>query len=77
LILQKQSHYFQQLADHPDIVEQVKADAKEEDDLPTRTEVLSCMREKEAEQAQDHVAPLPPGDFNIIYADPPWQYLAS
>ena len=32
---------------------------------------------KEAEQAQDHIAPLPPGDFNIIYADPPWQYLAS
>lgn len=48
-----------------------------EDDLPTRTEVLRRIREKEAEQAQGHMAPLPPGDFNIIYADPPWQYLAS
>ena len=43
----------------------------EEDDLPTRTEVLGRVRKKEAEQAQDDIAPLPLGDFNIIYADPP------
>jgi hypothetical protein len=42
----------------------------EEDDLPRRAEVLRRIREKEAEQSQDHIAPLPPGDF-IIYADPP------
>jgi hypothetical protein len=46
-ISKKQSHYFQQLAEHPDVIEQVKAKAREEDDLPTRTEVLRCIKEQE------------------------------
>lgn len=37
-ITKKQSHYFQQMARYPEIVEQVKAEAREEDDLATRTE---------------------------------------
>ena len=46
--ISKQSHYFQQLAEHPDIIEQVKAKAIEEDDLPTRTDVLRCIKKQGA-----------------------------
>lgn len=34
-----QAHRFETLANHPEIVEQVKAEAIENDDLPTRTKV--------------------------------------
>ena len=44
-INKKQSHIFQTLADHPEVIEQVKAEAKENDDLPTRTEVLRKIKE--------------------------------
>ena len=37
---------FQQMADNLDIVEQVKAEAKDNDDLPTRTEVLRRIKLK-------------------------------
>lgn len=42
-INKKQSHQFQILANNKDIVEQVKAEAIENDDLPTRTEVLRLL----------------------------------
>lgn len=52
----KQVHQFQQLASNPDLVEQVKAEARENDDLPTRTAVLNLAKYKEekskAEDAQ-------------------------
>lgn len=38
---------FETLASHPDLVEQVKADARENDDLPTRTAVLNLVKYKE------------------------------
>jgi len=38
---------FQQMAEHLEIVEQVKAEAKENEDLPTRTEVLRRIKDKE------------------------------
>jgi len=37
---EKQVERFEKLSDNPDIVEQVKAEAEENDDLPTRSEVL-------------------------------------
>lgn len=43
----KQVSQFQQLSDNQDIIEQVKAEALENDDLPTRTEVLRKIKEKE------------------------------
>jgi len=46
-ITHKQSSAFQTLADNRDIIEQVKADAEEDDDLPTRTEVLRRVKENE------------------------------
>lgn len=42
---------FETLANNPDIVEQVKAEARENDDLPTRSRVLQLVKEKKkAEQ---------------------------
>ncbi len=41
----KQVHQFQQLADHKDIIEEVKAEARENEDLPTRSEVLRKIKE--------------------------------
>lgn len=48
----KQSHYFQKMANHKEVVEKVKAEAKDNDDLPTRTEVL---REIKREELKDKV----------------------
>lgn len=42
----KQVERFETLANNPDIVEQVKAEARENDDLPTRTQVISLAKEK-------------------------------
>jgi len=44
-ITKQQSSAFQTLADNLDIIEQVKIDAEEDDDLPTRTEVLRRVKE--------------------------------
>lgn len=43
----KQAERFETLASHPDFVEQVKAEARENDDLPTRTAVLNLIKYKE------------------------------
>ena len=42
-----QSSKFQKLANHKEIVERVKAEAKDNDDLPTRTEVLREIKRTE------------------------------
>ena len=44
---QDQAERFETLASHPDLVEQVKAEARENDDLPTRTAVLNLIKYKE------------------------------
>ena len=44
-ITKNQSSQFQTLAENPEIIEQVKAEAIENDDLPTRTEVLRKIKE--------------------------------
>lgn len=71
-ITHHQSSQFQALADHPEVIEQVKAEAKENDDLPTRTEVLRIINKIKKENKP--TPPLPTGKYNVIYADPPWQY---
>ncbi len=75
-ITKKQSHYFQTLAANPEIVEQVKADAFQEDDLPTRSEVLRRVKERqrEAERANLKTPPFPEGKYSVLLADPPWQF---
>ena len=79
-ITHKQSSAFQILDANKDIIEQVKADAEAEDDIPTRTEVLRRVKEKEHKDKFDAIkkdfksADLPNKKYNIIYADPAWQY---
>lgn len=78
-ISKQQSYAFQQLAKNKDIVEKVKAEAKENDDLPTRTEVLRLIKEKdrnkrmEAERTirvnSSSALDLRKGDFKKVLAD--------
>ena len=44
---QKQAERFQVLAANQDLVEQIKQEARESDDLPTRTAVLQAARIKQ------------------------------
>ena len=43
----KQAERFETMASHPDLVEQVKSEARENDDLPTRAAVLNLAKYKE------------------------------
>lgn len=51
----KQAQRFETLSDNKDLVEQVKAEARENDDIPTRTRVLDLAQQRkkrEEEEAQ-------------------------
>lgn len=50
----KQAERFQTLAQHKDIVEQVKQEARANDDLATRTAVLQAVRYKDKEEKKEH-----------------------
>lgn len=45
----KQVERFEILADNPDVVEQVKQEARENDDLPTRTRVIDIIQRRKKE----------------------------
>ena len=49
-----QVHRFETLAAHPDLVEQVKAEARENDDLPTRTAVLNLAKYREEKSKAEY-----------------------
>lgn len=80
---------FETLAAHPEIVAQAKAEAKENDDIVTRSLVLNMVKQKQkAEERKAYVAEQlakPQADrhidifttdkkYRVIYADPPWSY---
>jgi site-specific DNA-methyltransferase (adenine-specific) len=73
---------FQTLAENKDLVEQIKQDARDTDDLPTRTSVLQAARirdlENNREQIRQNLVGIelkPTGKkYSLIYADPPWMY---
>ena len=74
-----QTSRLETLAEHPEIVEQVKAEAIENDDLPTRTEVLkrvkNLQREKEIISVKQKIENKPiTGLYDVIAIDPPWPY---
>jgi len=74
-ITQKMSNQCQLLAEHKDIVERVKSEAVENDDLPTRTEALRQIKELNRKDIIfKKSAELPKGKYQVIYADPPWLY---
>lgn len=75
-----QANRLETLAKHPEIVAQAKAEAREQDDIVSRSFVLEKIKAKEREQKQAEVAQvvtpraIPTGKYEVIYADPPWRY---
>lgn len=49
---QKQAERFETLSSNKDIVEQVKAEARENEDIPTRSRVLQLVRQKSKEEQE-------------------------
>ena len=73
----KQASRMETLARHKDVVEGVKAEARENEDIPTRTAVLKAVVEKEREVKKEKIKEtekLPNTKYRIVYADPPWSY---
>ena len=86
----KQVERFQQLAEHPEIVEAAKAEARENDDIVSRSLVLNMIKEQKradnetkreearqqnAEKVQTLNSPLEAqGLFQTIVIDPAWDW---
>lgn len=85
----KQVQRFETLAAHPEIVEQAKAEARENDDIVSRSLVLNMVKakvkkdEREAAKAEQINRPRSARyvdiystdkKYRVIYADPPWSY---
>jgi N6-adenosine-specific RNA methylase IME4 len=79
-IHKKQSQRWQQIADLPeDIFEEVIEETKEEKKELTQALILReskdfQLQKKKAEHADLPKTVLPEGEFNLVYADPPWDY---
>lgn len=86
----KQVYEFERMAQHPEIVEQAKAEAREKDEVVTRSSVLSKIKEQQrqakedkreekrlenAEKIEKLATPLEAqGLFQTIVIDPPWDW---
>jgi len=86
-ITKKESHYAQTISSNPEIVEQVKAKAREEGTLPTTAEVVKAVKKKTLKKKNEaylerveEKKSISVDIFNtdkkyrILYADPPWNY---
>lgn len=81
----KQVQRFETLAAHPEVVEQVKAEARESEEVVTRSAVLGRIKnEQRKEMIQRQVEEIekgniekPDGLFDVIAIDPPWNYGTS
>ncbi len=87
---QKQAERFQTLAAHPELVAQAKAEARENDDIVSRSAVLEKVkaakreeketvreekRQENAEKIETLATPLEAqGLFQTIVIDPPWDW---
>lgn len=73
---------FEELASHPEVVEQAKAEARENDDIVSRSLVLNMIKsEKRKADLQRQITELeesqplvPDGLFDVIVMAPPWAY---
>lgn len=82
---QKQVERFQVLAEHPEIVEQAKAKARESQEVVTRSDVLSKIKkeqrkeliQRQVEEIEKGNIEKPDGLFDVITIDPPWNYGTS
>jgi N6-adenosine-specific RNA methylase IME4 len=74
----KQADNYQLIANNPEAVEKAKAIARENNDIPTESLVLQIARQDKISAKRDEVKTLIPkkinGKYDVIYADPPWQY---
>ena len=79
-IEKKQSMRWQQIADLPEVIfEEVIEETKEEKKELTQALMLReskdfQLQKKKAEHADLPKTVLPEGEFNLVYADPPWDY---
>lgn len=87
---QNQISHFQQLAAHPEIVAKAKAEARENDDIVSRSLVLNMIKEQKreereakreearqenAEKIETLATPLDAvGLFQTVVIDPPWDW---
>ena len=75
-----QSMRWQQIADLPEVIfEEVIEETKEEKKELTQALMLReskdfQLQKKKAEHAELPKTVLPEGEFNLVYADPPWDY---
>jgi len=76
-----QANRLETLAKHPEVVAQAKVEARENDDIVSRSFVLAKIKAKEKETKADerrdelqNPTHLPDGVFQVVYCDPPWQY---
>ena len=77
-----QVNHFEKLKDNKDVVEDVITEAEENDDLPTRTEVLRRVKinnrvgdlEKQKAQINKNNISSVSGFYDVIIIDPPWNY---
>lgn len=78
---QTQVTRFEQMAKHPEIVEQAKVEARENDDIVSRSFVLEKIKQaerkadiqKQIEKIEQGIE-TPDGEFEVIVIDPPWNY---
>jgi len=73
-ISKKQSHRAQVLADNPDLIEDVIKEAKENEDIPTKTEVLKKAKQRKQEKKHEDIVNIDviKGKYRCIVVDPPW-----
>lgn len=72
-----QAFRYETLAANKDLVEQAKAEARENDDIVSRSLVLEKVKKQQREEKRSVPRSEPraiEGEYQIIYADPPWQY---
>lgn len=78
---QKQIERFEKLAKHPEIVEQAKAEARENDDIVSRSLILEKIKQANRKADINRQIEIiesgiekPDGLFDVIAIDPPWNY---
>ena len=77
-----QASQYELMAAHPDVVEQAIAEARENDDIVSRSAVLSKIKQakreaeiqRQVEELEQHTPEVPDGLFDVIVMDPPWAY---
>ncbi len=70
-INKKQSHYAQQLAKHPEVINEVIEKSLKREEIPRRNEVLRSIYKSQKKAEQDKIE-LPKGQYKTIVIDPDW-----